>query len=113
MTTIEILKGMSADDLWELHQKLSATLQRKITEKKAKLEERLHRLAAPNVVTLDRVRLPHPPVAAKYQNPKDSSETWSGRGRQPLWLKKELREGKNLEHFLITRATINKRRRMG
>src|SRR6476620_9788101 len=28
-------------------------------------------------------------VAAKYQNPKDPSETWSGRGRPDSWIMRE------------------------
>ncbi|PRD30519.1 UNVERIFIED_CONTAM: hvrA [Trichonephila clavipes] len=39
------------------------------------------------------------PVAAKYRNPSDSSQTWSGRGRQPLWLAALLAEGKKLEEL--------------
>jgi len=36
------------------------------------------------------------PAAPKYRNP-ETGDTWSGRGRAPLWLK-----GKDLESFLIT-----------
>lgn len=38
---------------------------------------------------------------AKYQNPKDTSQQWSGRGRKPLWLKESLDSGKTLDQFLI------------
>ncbi|HUH36960.1 MAG TPA: H-NS histone family protein [Spongiibacteraceae bacterium] len=41
------------------------------------------------------------PVAAKYRNPKKPEETWSGRGRKPLWLQAELDKGKKLESFAI------------
>jgi DNA-binding protein H-NS len=40
-------------------------------------------------------------VAPKYRNPKDHSETWSGRGRQPRWLVRELAEGRKVEDFAI------------
>ncbi|PWF44017.1 H-NS histone family protein [Massilia glaciei] len=36
------------------------------------------------------------PVAAKYRNPDDASQTWSGRGRQPLWVKALLEAGNSL-----------------
>jgi len=40
-------------------------------------------------------------VAPKYRNP-DSGETWSGRGRQPLWFAKALRKsGVTAESLLI------------
>lgn len=31
---------------------------------------------------------------AKYRNPDDSSQTWSGRGRQPQWYKAAIAKGK-------------------
>lgn len=45
-------------------------------------------------------------VAPKYRNPENPAETWSGRGRQPLWLAHALkRRGTNIESFLIEGAT--------
>ena len=41
------------------------------------------------------------PVAAKYRNPNDVSQTWSGRGRQPVWLAALLAEGKKLEDLAV------------
>lgn len=29
----------------------------------------------------------------KYRNPKDASQTWSGRGRQPQWFKDAMAKG--------------------
>jgi DNA-binding protein H-NS len=40
-------------------------------------------------------------VEAKYRNPKNPQETWSGRGRKPVWLQAELDKGKKLESFAI------------
>lgn len=40
-------------------------------------------------------------VAAKYANPDDPSQTWSGRGRKPRWLAARLRAGDRVEKFLI------------
>ena len=40
-------------------------------------------------------------VAAKYQNPANGKETWTGRGKQPRWLAAETAKGKKLEDFLI------------
>jgi len=40
-------------------------------------------------------------VAAKYVNPDDPSETWTGRGRKPRWLNAKLQEGAKIEKFLI------------
>jgi DNA-binding protein H-NS len=40
-------------------------------------------------------------VAAKYVNPDDPTETWTGRGRKPRWLNAKLQEGAKLDKFLI------------
>ena len=40
-------------------------------------------------------------VAPKYQSLTNSAETWTGRGRKPKWLVKELENGRNIEDLLI------------
>ncbi len=41
-------------------------------------------------------------VAPKYRNPKNASETWTGRGRRPRWLESALRKrGVKLDDFAI------------
>lgn len=37
----------------------------------------------------------------KYAHPENPSKTWSGRGRQPAWIKDGLKKGKKIEAFLI------------
>ncbi len=41
-------------------------------------------------------------VAPKYRNPSNASETWSGRGRQPIWFAEALKKrGVTAESLLI------------
>lgn len=40
-------------------------------------------------------------VAPKYRNPANEKETWSGRGRQPLWLAALTGAGREADEFLI------------
>lgn len=40
-------------------------------------------------------------VAPKYRNPANKAETWTGRGKQPLWLAAYTKKGRKLEEFLI------------
>jgi DNA-binding protein H-NS len=40
-------------------------------------------------------------VAAKYRNPRDFSQTWSGRGRQPRWYAAAIKAGKSERSLLI------------
>ena len=41
------------------------------------------------------------PVAPKYRNPADGSQTWTGRGRKPKWVEEALASGGTLDDFLI------------
>lgn len=43
-----------------------------------------------------RVRKQAGKVAVQYRNPQDASQEWTGRGRQPKWIKELLASGKNL-----------------
>jgi DNA-binding protein H-NS len=38
---------------------------------------------------------------AKYENPEDKSDTWTGRGRKPNWLVARLKKGAKLSDFKI------------
>lgn len=39
--------------------------------------------------------------APKYRNPADPKQTWTGRGRQPGWIKEALTAGRPLDDFAI------------
>ena len=39
--------------------------------------------------------------SAKYRNPKDASQTWTGRGRKPNWLVEAVSQGAKLESFEV------------
>ena len=48
-------------------------------------------------------------VAPKYRNPEDASQTWSGRGKRPLWVVAALkRRGVTLDSLLIDGAAAAK-----
>ena len=111
------LPSLSIDELWALHEEVSAMLSKKITTEKRELEERLAKLnrgpasdrAAVKRAILqsgDRrpVRRKYPPVLPKFQNPSDPTETWAGRGKQPRWLVTQLKAGKKMNDFLINRG---------
>lgn len=40
-------------------------------------------------------------LKAKYRNPKNSKETWAGRGLKPNWLSALVKQGKKLEEFAV------------
>jgi DNA-binding protein H-NS len=46
-----------------------------------------------------------PPVAPKYRNPNNEAQTWSGRGKRPIWFVEALRKrGVTAESLLIQGA---------
>jgi DNA-binding protein H-NS len=38
---------------------------------------------------------------ARFRNPGDDSQTWTGRGRQPKWIAEALAGGKSLDDFKV------------
>ena len=96
------LEEMSAEELWTLHEEVASLLSSKIVAEKAKLDERHRKISGLNNV--EQKRRPYPKVLPKYHNPKNPSETWSGRGKQPRWLSAQLGSGKKLTQFLIRRS---------
>ena len=97
----DAFESMSLDELWNLHEQVISTLARRIAQQTAKLEERLRRLAINDANSSDKPRRPYPKVLPKYQNPKNPTQKWSGRGRQPHWVRAQLKAGKKLGHFRI------------
>jgi len=102
----DALKSISIDELWNLHEQVTSTLVRRIAEEKAKLEERLRILDGADNSNgskfgRNRTRRPYPKVLPKYQNPRNPAERWSGRGKQPHWVRAQLKAGKKLEHLRI------------
>ncbi len=93
---------MSVDELWGLFEQLIVELNQKLEAEQATLDQRLQKLNLAAKARRPRdERRPYPKVPPKYQNPKNPSETWAGRGKQPRWLRALLRSGKKLEDFLI------------
>jgi DNA-binding protein H-NS len=102
------LKSMSVEELWFLHELVSAALARKINAETAKLDQRLRRLALgavpQNGKKISHARRPYPQVYPKYRNPAEPSETWAGRGKKPRWLSAQLELGKQIDDFVIASA---------
>jgi DNA-binding protein H-NS len=49
-------------------------------------------------------------VKPKYRNPAEKAQTWTGRGRQPLWLVAASKSGKKLDSFLIKYRSPQKKK---
>lgn len=54
-----------------------------------------------NLAELTGVKIAKSKVAAKYANPEDGNQTWSGRGRKPRWVQDHLDSGKPMSDLEI------------
>lgn len=103
--TIDI-NSFSLKELKELQSQVARSItnfeDRKKKEAVAALEEfaraKGFTLAELTGVTVQRKRSP---AVAKYANPADSSDTWSGRGRKPRWFAAALSAGKQPKEMAI------------
>ncbi|NCU19161.1 H-NS histone family protein [Candidatus Falkowbacteria bacterium] len=75
---------------------------RKMKEALAELEEAARKMGY-NLAELTAIvsGKKRKPAAAKYANPANPSETWTGRGRKPRWMAAALAEGKSLDDLAI------------
>jgi DNA-binding protein H-NS len=100
------LNELSLKELKELHAQVAKAIagyeERRKKEALAELEEKAKALgfSLAELTGLAPVRK-RAPAVAKYANPADASETWSGRGRKPRWFDAALKAGKKPEDLAI------------
>ena len=100
------LNSMSLKELKDLQGQVAKAIagfeERKKRAALAELEEKARELgfslAELTGATTPRKRAP---ASAKYANPADKSDTWSGRGRKPRWFIEGLASGKSPEDMAI------------
>jgi DNA-binding protein H-NS len=51
-------------------------------------------------------------VPAKFRNPDNPAEIWSGRGRKPKWVEEKLNQGRTLDDLLINRPAAQESPRL-
>lgn len=90
------LETYPIDELWAIHELVGTLLAEKMTAEKSKVEERLKQLHGDLPE-----RRHHAKVLPKYRNPENPSQTWSGRGRMPLWVKRVQMEGRSIDDLRI------------
>lgn len=63
-----------------------------------------HRLGLPlkDLIGTGGVRKPTGKVPVQYRNPADATQEWTGRGRQPNWVKQLVASGKDLQTAKVT-----------
>ncbi|KJV24427.1 KorB protein [Aquitalea magnusonii] len=100
------LSELSFTQLQELHVKVTEAIEQQQAAVKADAKKQILELAKAHGLSLDEVLSKSAPAArktveAKYRNPNDASQTWTGRGRKPAWVQAQLDEGFSLEDLAI------------
>jgi DNA-binding protein H-NS len=103
------IKNLNHNQLNELITKAQTRQNELRKEKVSKLREKINALIKAEGFTFDDVfgarapkaRRTGAPVAAKYRNPANPEQTWSGRGKRPNWFNDALKAGKKEKDLLV------------
>ncbi|NID15523.1 H-NS family nucleoid-associated regulatory protein [Luteibacter yeojuensis] len=104
------IKNLNHSQLTELIAKAQSRQNELRKDKVAKVREKINALLKAeglgiddvfgNRATKGRRATPGTPVAAKYRNPANPEQTWSGRGKRPNWFNDALKAGKKEKDLL-------------
>jgi DNA-binding protein H-NS len=90
MARMSSLDKMSYAELAELRNQVDRIMVEKQNSERVALRQKLADMAKEHGLTLDEVlgkgRKGKGSVAPKYRDPKNPENTWTGRGRMPLWM---------------------------
>lgn len=100
------LNALSLKELKDLQSQIARAIasyeDRKKKEAIAELEDRARALGftLPELLGVSSVKK-RAPASAKYANPANAADTWSGRGRKPRWFVEALQAGKSVEELMV------------
>ncbi|UGQ45617.1 H-NS histone family protein [Massilia endophytica] len=99
------LSNMSASDLRNLQEQIKRELKKRESQDLQKAREQIFAIAQSVGLPLKDLvangRNKGGTVAPRYHNPKDPSQQWTGRGRQPKWVREWLDSGKSMDDLRI------------
>ena len=105
MARMPALDKLTVAQLLDLQKRVEAALVERKAEEARDVKEKLQALAEKSgfslAVLFGSKRGKRGPAAIKYRNPKDPSQTWTGRGRKPNWLVAALKKGAKLDSFSV------------
>ena len=105
MKTID-LSEFSLEELLSLNNELPKYINKARKAEKANLKQQMEALATEAGFSLDEIvnnknKIQIGFVKARYRNPNDFNQTWSGRGEKPMWVEKFIKDEGKLEDLLI------------
>ena len=96
------LEKMSLKDLTALHAKIQAAIDEKRVSERHEMRAKMEEMAKASGFSVSELfggrKSKGSKIAPKYRNPKDPSQTWTGRGRRPNWM---VEAGGDMKRFLI------------
>jgi DNA-binding protein H-NS len=104
MAKINGIEKLSYIELLKLQERVEQAIAEKRAADAQATKEQLRQMAEKagfDIRELYGKRGPKSTGFAKYCNPKDTSQTWTGRGRKPNWLVDAVKKGAKLESFAI------------
>lgn len=98
------LKGLTRDELSKLISDATKALKTVDARQKAAAKLAAEKVAREYGYSLEEILASGGKTtkgAAKYANPTDPTQTWTGRGRKPTWVLDALQAGKSVEDLEI------------
>ncbi len=100
------LESLSKDDLTKLQKDVAIALRDADVRARKKARAAAEAAAAEFGFTLEQLMSSQPsskkPTGiAKYRNPQDPEQTWTGRGRKPRWLNQAIADGVDISDLEI------------
>lgn len=99
------LSGLDIKDLKKLRKDVDKAIasfeKRKLEEARAAVEAKARELGFSLNELTGKSSAPKAKNPPKYRNPDNPDQTWTGRGRQPAWVKAYLKAGKPLDAITI------------
>lgn len=100
------LDNMTLPELLEVQKRLPTLIAQRQAEVRRDLLDKVSTLATKHGLTLDDLmRKGRKRHAAKYMNPDDQTQTWTGVGSRPKWIRAWIEEGRDVEDLKIKGAT--------
>lgn len=94
-------KSLAFDELRSLHREIGALIAQRRHEALEQLKQQIAVLGFSVDDLTPKKRKSTAGSAAKYRDPETPDNTWSGRGKQPAWLRDKLDQGHALEEFAL------------
>ncbi len=100
------LSNLSLSDLRKLQDDIKKQMKKREQDDMTKAREQILAIAQSVGVSVKDlvgtgIRAKTGTVAVRYRNPSDASQQWTGRGRQPKWVKEWTDAGKSMDALKV------------